>query len=146
MQSGRSWANPARRRGSSLPVQNTCIHVTRQTTTARLRHDNITAEYRKNSKAVETVITTTIILIHREDITWCVRQNNSEQDGGGRLVTLDSCDSQNPFSEASCSCCPRLTPEPPPSCWGHRILEDSARSDREALSLCKDDFSLFVLQ
>lgn len=81
MQSGRSWANPARHRGSTLPVKNIYIYVTRQTTTAHLRHDNITAEYR-NSKAVETVMTTTIILIHREDITWCGAVSDSMVVGG----------------------------------------------------------------
>lgn len=69
MQSGRSWASPARRRGPILLLHNIYIHVTQQTTTVNLRYDNTTAE-NKISSTVETVMMTIIILTLREDIIW----------------------------------------------------------------------------
>lgn len=110
MRSGRSWASPAQRRGSILPVHNIYTHVSQQTTSVILRHDNTAAENKKNNITAMMIIITLILrgdIIEQQRSGWWWEACNS-----------DSCDSP-----------PSL---PHPSRWGHRILEDSSRSEREA--------------
>lgn len=89
---------------------------------------------------------TIIILIQREDVIWgSIGQNNSGKGGGGggKLVTLIAVthriDSMRPRVSAASP-----TPPPPPAegiaSWRtvHGLKETQ-------MSLCKDDFSLFVL-
>lgn len=123
MQSGRSWESPARRRGSSSQ------HLyPRNPTDNHGQFKDMTTQQRK-IKSTKTVMMTIIILILREDIIWgSIGQTNNGQGGGGRLVTLIAVThrihSTKPRAFAA------SLPFPPPPAEG--ILEDSARSEREA--------------
>ena len=117
----------------------------------------------KIDNTVETVLMTILILLLREDIILgqsSIGQINSGQGGGGRLVTLlvvthstkvtvpaATCPTPTPTSTSSSSSSTSsssCSSSSSSSCWGHRILEDSAQSEREAsvfmqkwfLSLC----------
>lgn len=129
-QSGRSWASPARRRGSKLPLHNIYIHMTQQTTTVSLRHDNTTAE---NNETVEAVMMTIIILILIEDIIWgraALDRTTMNRVVVGWLVTL----------VAVTQPCPT-----PPPAEGIVYWRTVHGLKEKRMSLCKDGYSLFVL-
>lgn len=136
MQSGRSWESPARRRGSSSQ------HLYPRNLTDNHGQFKDTTLQQRKIKSAKMGMMTIIILILREDIIWgSIGQNNNGQGGGGRLVTLIAVThrihSTKPCASAASPPLPLLLPR---ASWRtvHGLKE-------KQMSLCKDEFSLFVL-
>lgn len=145
MQSGRNWASPARHRGSD----SSHLHP-RDPTDNHSQFQDITKRQTeiKSTKTVETAVMRIITLILSEDIIMGQSSdgpnNRTGQVVGGLGLRIDSTRAGIP---AAYPAPPRPPTHPPPLPPAEGITSwMTAHSLKEKrMSLCKDDFSLFVL-
>lgn len=136
-QSGRSWAGPAQRRGTRVPVSN--IHENRQTTTVHLRQYNNGKQQKWWRWRLQQQS-----FYHTERTLFGAELCQTEQQrtgGGGGLVVFDSCDSESVLQSLVFPLAPSRNPLSPLAL----LLRASWRTE-ERMSLCKEGSSLFVLQ
>ena len=109
--SGRSLASPAQHRGSRLPRHDIYIHVTWQTTTVNLRHDNTTGGKWNRQYSWDSADDSNHINTERGHYFGAEQHWTDQQRTGWwwEACYSASCDS---FYKGCCSCC--LPPHPHP--------------------------------